>query len=114
MILFSFSYANGFPVPSSSLAGTPALVFFCFRLLRRKNTKPAIMAARAMTPMTIPAIAPPDMLEDFGEEEEEPMEAAGVAEEFGEDVIVLALAPVDMAVEDEDKVEVVGEAWCAS
>lgn len=78
---------------------------FCFRLLRKKNARAAIIAATARTPMTIPAIAPPDMLEDFEvEEEEEPRVADGVAEEFEEEMVVLELVPVDVAV------DVVGEA----
>lgn len=77
----------------------------------RKNARAAIIAARARTPITIPAIAPPDIVEDFeAKEEEEPRVADGVAEEEEEEMVVLELVPADVAVEDEDAVDVVGEA----
>lgn len=46
---------------------------FCRRLRRRKKASSAIMAAPAKAPITMPAIAPPEMPED--EEEEGCVEA---------------------------------------
>lgn len=72
----------------------------------RKIARAAMMAARAIKPITIPAIVPPDIGEEFGGRVR--VVVVDVVEEFEEDVTVLV--PVDVAVEDEDEVDVVGEA----